>query len=74
MSTESNDNGYRLAHTMSIRVLDLEKSIHFYCDILGAASLDQDHRCASLVEATPMAFVGYGPEIAIQQPLSRVDI
>ena len=34
MSTESNDNGYRLAHTM-IRVLDLEKSIHFYCDILG---------------------------------------
>ena len=29
----SNTN-YRLAHTM-MRVLDLEKSIHFYCDILG---------------------------------------
>jgi len=41
MSTESNDNGYRLAHTM-IRVLDLEKSIHFYCGYSGYASFEKN--------------------------------
>jgi lactoylglutathione lyase len=34
MSDENKKSNYRLAHTM-IRVLDLDKSIHFYCDILG---------------------------------------
>ena len=58
MSTESNDNGYRLAHTM-IRVLDLEKSIHFYCDILGMQVLRRtDYPGGSYTNA----FVGYGPE------------
>jgi len=59
MSTESNDSGYRLAHTM-IRVLDLEKSIHFYCDILGMQVLRRtDYPGGSYTNA----FVGYGPEI-----------
>ena len=58
MSTENNDNGYRLAHTM-IRVLDLEKSIHFYCDILGMQVLRRtDYPGGSYTNA----FVGYGPE------------
>ena len=58
MSTESNDNVYRLAHTM-IRVLDLEKSIHFYCDILGMQVLRRtDYTDGSYTNA----FVGYGPE------------
>ena len=58
MSTEINDKGYRLAHTM-IRVLDLEKSIHFYCDILGMQVLRRtDYPGGSYTNA----FVGYGPE------------
>ena len=58
MSTESSDNGYRLAHTM-IRVLDLEKSIHFYCGILGMQVLRRaDYPGGSYTNA----FVGYGPE------------
>ena len=59
MTTESKDNGYRLAHTM-IRVLDLEKSISFYCDILGMQVL----RRTDYPEGRyTNAFVGYGPEI-----------
>ena len=34
MANESFNSDYRLAHTM-MRVLDLDKSIAFYCDILG---------------------------------------
>jgi len=34
MADENFNSDYRLAHTM-MRVLDLDKSIHFYCDILG---------------------------------------
>ena len=59
MTTESKDNGYRLAHTM-IRVLDLEKSISFYCDILGMQVLRRtDYPGGRYTNA----FVGYGPEI-----------
>ncbi len=59
MTTESKDNGYRLAHTM-IRVIDLEKSISFYCDILGMQVL----RRTDYPEGRyTNAFVGYGPEI-----------
>jgi lactoylglutathione lyase len=32
--SEPNNSGFRLAHTM-IRVVDLEASLKFYCDILG---------------------------------------
>ena len=54
----SNTN-YRLAHTM-MRVLDLEKSIHFYCDILGMQVLRRtDYPGGRFTNA----FVGYGPEI-----------
>ena len=59
MTTESKDNGYRLAHTM-IRVIDLEKSISFYCDILGMQVLRRtDYPGGRYTNA----FVGYGPEI-----------
>ena len=59
MTTESKDNGYRFAHTM-IRVIDLEKSISFYCDILGMQVL----RRTDYPEGRyTNAFVGYGPEI-----------
>ena len=59
MTTESNNNSYRLAHTM-IRVLDLEKSIGFYCDILGMQVLRRtDYPGGRYTNA----FVGYGPEI-----------
>ena len=34
MSENNIVNGFRLAHTM-LRVLDLEISLKFYCDILG---------------------------------------
>ena len=34
MTNENFNSEYRLAHTM-MRVLDLDKSIQFYCDILG---------------------------------------
>ena len=54
----SNTN-YRLAHTM-MRVLDLDKSIHFYCDILGMNVLRKtDYPGGRYTNA----FVGYGPEI-----------
>ena len=58
MTTEGKDNDYRLAHTM-IRVLDLEKSISFYCNILGMQVLRRtDYPGGRYTNA----FVGYGPE------------
>lgn len=49
---------YRLAHTM-IRVLDLEKSIHFYCDILGMQVLRRTDYSDGRFTNT---FIGYGAE------------
>lgn len=50
--------GFRLAHTM-IRVLDLEKSLDFYCGILGM----QIQRRTDYPEGKfTNTFVGYGPE------------
>ena len=40
MTDTSFNSDFRLAHTM-MRVLDLEKSLHFYCDILGMQVLRQ---------------------------------
>ncbi len=49
---------YRLAHTM-MRVTDLDKSIDFYCRILGMKVL----RSAEYPEGRfTNTFVGYGPE------------
>ena len=48
----------RLLHTM-IRVGDLSKSLHFYCDILGMSLLRQkDYPDGKFT----LAFVGYGSE------------
>ena len=59
MADENFNSDYRLAHTM-MRVLDLDKSIHFYCDILGMHVLRKtDYPGGRYTNA----FVGYGPEI-----------
>ena len=59
MTNTNFNSDYRLAHTM-MRVLDLEKSIHFYCDILGMQVLRRtDYPGGRYTNA----FVGYGPEI-----------
>ena len=59
MADENFNSDYRLAHTM-MRVLDLDKSIHFYCDILGMNVLRKtDYPGGRYTNA----FVGYGPEI-----------
>ena len=58
MANESFNIDYRLAHTM-MRVLDLDKSIAFYCDILGMQVLRKtDYPGGRYTNA----FVGYGPE------------
>ena len=58
MANESFNSDYRLAHTM-MRVLDLDKSIAFYCDILGMQVLRKtDYPGGRYTNA----FVGYGPE------------
>ncbi|MGE4595173.1 MAG: lactoylglutathione lyase [Gammaproteobacteria bacterium] len=58
MSDENKKSNYRLAHTM-IRVLDLDKSIHFYCDILGMQVLRKTDYPGGRYTNT---FIGYGPE------------
>ena len=58
MTNENFNSEYRLAHTM-MRVLDLDKSIEFYCDILGMHVLRKtDYPGGRYTNA----FVGYGPE------------
>lgn len=51
---------YRLAHTM-IRVLNLEKSLHFYCAILGMQVLRRTDYPDGRFTNT---FIGYGAEDA----------
>tara|TARA_B100000965_G_scaffold253971_1_gene213699 strand:+ start:1310 stop:1735 length:426 start_codon:yes stop_codon:yes gene_type:complete len=52
------NSGFRLAHTM-LRVLDLESSLKFYCDILGMQVLRRtDYPDGRFTNA----FIGYGPE------------
>jgi lactoylglutathione lyase len=49
---------YRMLHTM-LRVRDLDRSLHFYCDLLGMRELRQQ----SYPEGRfTLAFVGYGDE------------
>ena len=50
--------GYRLAHTM-IRVCDLEKSLEFYCGMLGMGVLRRTDYPDGKFTNT---FIGYGPE------------
>ena len=49
---------FRLAHTM-LRVLDLEASLKFYCDILGMNILRRTDYPEGRFTNT---FIGYGPE------------
>ena len=58
MTTQSQQPVYRLAHTM-LRVLDLEKSLHFYCDILGMQVLRRTDYPGGRFTNT---FIGYGAE------------
>tara|TARA_B100000700_G_scaffold218456_1_gene240346 strand:- start:642 stop:1064 length:423 start_codon:yes stop_codon:yes gene_type:complete len=51
-------SGFRLAHTM-IRVLDLKKSLEFYCDTLGMKVLRKTDYPEGKFTNT---FIGYGPE------------
>lgn len=57
MTNETN-RGFRLAHTM-IRVVDLEASLKFYCDILGMQVLRRTDYPEGKFTNT---FIGYGPE------------
>ncbi len=52
------NNQFRLAHTM-IRVLDLDKSLHFYCSLLGMHILRKTDYPDGRFTNT---FIGYGPE------------
>ncbi|MEM7224195.1 MAG: lactoylglutathione lyase [Pseudomonadota bacterium] len=54
----SNENGYRLAHTM-MRVKDLEKTLEFYCGILG---MEVQRRTDYPDGRFTNTFIGYGPE------------
>jgi lactoylglutathione lyase len=58
MDDGGNGTNYRLAHTM-IRVLDLEKSLEFYCGILGMKVLRRTDYPEGQFTNT---FIGYGPE------------
>ena len=59
MTDASDDKqGYRLAHTM-IRVTDLEKSLEFYCGLLGMQVLRRTDYPDGKFTNT---FIGYGPE------------
>ena len=49
---------FRLAHTM-LRVLDLDTSLKFYCDILGMKVLRRTDYPDGRFTNT---FIGYGPE------------
>ena len=52
------NSGFRLAHTM-LRVLDLDSSLKFYCDILGMQVLRSTDYPDGRFTNT---FIGYGPE------------
>ena len=58
MSEAQINSGFRLAHTM-LRVLDLESSLKFYCDILGMQVLRRTDYPDGRFTNT---FIGYGPE------------
>ncbi|MCP4328296.1 MAG: lactoylglutathione lyase [Alphaproteobacteria bacterium] len=58
MTDDGAKAGYRLAHTM-MRVRDLEKSLDFYCGILG---MDVLRRTDYPDGRFTNAFIGYGPE------------
>jgi len=56
--TNDMNKGFRLAHTM-IRVVDLEASLKFYCEILGMQVLRRTDYPEGKFTNT---FIGYGPE------------
>jgi len=58
MSEKKIFSGFRLAHTM-LRVLNLENSLKFYCDILGMQVLRKTDYPEGRFTNT---FIGYGPE------------
>ncbi|WP_029063251.1 lactoylglutathione lyase [Labrenzia sp. DG1229] len=58
MTTNSVESGFRLAHTM-MRVMDMEKSLEFYCGILGMQVLRRTDYPEGRFTNT---FIGYGPE------------
>jgi len=58
MFEKNKNTGFRLAHTM-IRVRNLEKSLYFYCDILGMKVLRKtDYSEGKFTNV----FIGYGSE------------
>ena len=59
MSEKNFFNGFRLAHSM-IRVLDVELSLKFYCEILGMKVLRRTDYPEGRFTNT---FIGYGAEI-----------
>lgn len=58
MSEKKIFSSFRLAHTM-LRVLNLENSLKFYCDILGMQVLRKTDYPEGRFTNT---FIGYGPE------------
>jgi lactoylglutathione lyase len=58
MTNDSLSSGFRLAHTM-MRVMDMEKSLEFYCGILGMRVLRRTDYPEGKFTNT---FIGYGPE------------
>ena len=59
MSEKKIFEGFRLAHTM-LRVLDLNTSLKFYCEILGMKVLRKtDYPDGKFTNR----FIGYGPEV-----------
>ncbi len=56
--TDNNPGEFRLAHTM-MRVLDMDKSLEFYCGILGMRVLRRTDYPGGKFTNT---FIGYGPE------------
>ncbi len=56
--TSEISSGFRLAHTM-MRVMDMEKSLEFYCGILGMKVLRRTDYSGGRFTNT---FIGYGPE------------
>ena len=60
MSENKIFDGFRLAHTM-LRVLDLELSLKFYCEILGMKVLRRTDYPEGRFTNT---FIGYGAEVA----------
>ena len=59
MSEKDIFQGFRLAHTM-LRILNLDASLKFYCEILGMKVLRQTDYPDGRFTNT---FIGYGPEI-----------